>query len=130
MKVIRMVQFEDDDESIIRRVQEWCNEAQAFFVDRTPKEPVKVPEGTRIVVETRLRITGDEMRSINRLSAGHPLSLDHLSEALRDLVAATRRVRETAPHKCFPAELKARYEDNLSQAQSIVQGWIDEAHED
>jgi hypothetical protein len=129
MKAIRMVQFEEDDQPDLRRVTEWCSEAVSFFTDRDVNNPKTVPAGTPMVIVTRLRIKGDEMKPIYRLSAGNPLTLDHLGEAMREIVAAQKRVRATKPNQCFPAELKDRYDDNLSAAQTTVASWIDQANE-
>ena len=114
MKTITMIQFGEDDETDLLKVTEWCNEAMSFFVDRMAPKPVP---------ETKLRVEGEEMKSIRRLSAGHPLTIEQVAEALRDIVAATKRVCERQPHQFFPAELKARYE------QGIVQSWLDQTKE-
>jgi hypothetical protein len=53
--------------------------------------------------------------------------MEQVSEALREIVKAQARLRAREPHQFFPAELKARYEENLSQAGTLIQSWIDQA---
>jgi len=72
----------------------------------------------------------DGRKAIERLASGNILSREHLDEALREIVKAQRRLRNRNPDMLFPRDLKAQYEENLSEAGSIVQSWIDQLYED
>ncbi len=111
MRILRMVQFDEDDEPDIRRIEEWANEAMSFFTDR------KVEVGEE----------GDGLKTIRRLSSGHSFPVEHLTEVLKEIVKAQERIREQMSDQSFPTELKERYFDNLLVAEATVQSWIDKA---
>lgn len=128
MKIIPTVKFGDEDTEDLRKLMGWVNQASAFFQEGEPepKKPLIVRFGHRVVVQTVLHVKKDGKQAIERLTSGNILSVENLAEALREIVQAQKRLSDRKPDQFFTKELKALYEENLSEAGSLVQGWLDQ----
>lgn len=99
MRIEKTIVFEDGDENGLRRIMERCNEARSFFDE----------EGLRSVQVVA--------------SGGHPLHHSHMSRAVEAVAAAVGKVRARCAHALFPAELKKRYDDNLTECFDRLSEW-------
>lgn len=117
MNVFRMAKLDDEDNVELRRLTEFVNMAAAFFEDRTKPEPKPAYPG---------QVIG--RKAIEKLASGNTLDRADFDDALREIVKAQARLRKRKPDMLFPRDLKAQYEENLSEAGSIVQSWIDQLY--
>lgn len=125
MNVFLMGKLEDDDNVDLRRLMEFVNQAAAFFEEPAKPDQGGFPRGKLLSISGPVeRQTG--RRTIERLASGNILAREDFDDALREIVKAQERLRKREPDQFFPKELKAQYKENLSEAEFIVQNWIDQ----
>jgi hypothetical protein len=124
MKILQMVQFEETDTVDLRRIQEWYNEMRAFFVD--PETENKIDVGQPMMMQQTLKWMSRAKAgaAVEKLSSGNVLAPFDLVKAALEFSHAHVRLIQRTSDQTFPQELKDRYDANMLEAYSLIEGWI------
>ena len=103
MKIISMIQLDDEDNIQTNTIRDCLGCCAAFFLDR---------------------VGVDGSKALARLLSGNTLSRVQMVEALREVYKARARVRERVPDQFFPEELVGQYANRLTEVANIIERWL------